>query len=669
MCVSICALHPLQIERIVVFAYFMSATLPEPSSEQLEALRAWRSGVNQVCVATAGAGKSTLLLHACAASDEPVLIVTYNKALQCEMDSKLDAPHCCFTFHGLASSYFCVAADDEALHAILDNGVEMRREPAYSRVCIDEAQDLKDVYVKLLQTMFDVRKVQWLIVGDPSQLLNDFDADDPARISFMQDPAVSFGADRPWSRTRLGTSRRLTGPVVRVANAMLDASIPPVIAGGKRDPVPVHICTMDPFNCSEVVVTWISVVRRIVPGASVMVLVARRRGNSAISTLVNTMSRCGIGVYVHGHDCESSAHPSKVTIVSWHSAKGLQCDASVVLGVEESSAHNPLHVALTRSQQHMLIVNSIRRPNRRLIESICDDAELVRLDGATRVLVRDGITPKPEVENVPMGVRDLSLWNLTGRGRVSSRYISPCHVPVTLCGPSSIAGEVSVSAITTVDSSRIYLRAVLLKYEYVETGSCRVINFMLSPVSPSSVDRKTFFENPSHAYLLSPGERESNLLPPYAYTLLRDIIDRGPRSVVDWVNIAVVAEGFCGYHHTMGALLPCDSWVDDAVFLNAFECLRVHMASMEKPVTFDTRWSCVVDGTTLHKRCFATTAAATVTVMYGEALTNGDRARACLVASLHPTVTRAVLLNLKIGTRHVFLVRDKMTLLRSLVSI
>jgi hypothetical protein len=38
------------------------------------------------------------------------------------------------------------------------------------------------------------------------------------------------------------------------------------------------------------------------------------------------------------------------------------------------------------------------------------------------------------------------------------------------------------------------------------------------------------------------------------------------------------------------------------------------------------------------------------------------------VAALHPTVTRAVLLNLKTGGRHVYEIRDKLALVKSLVN-
>ena len=646
----------------------MKTALPSPSTEQLAALDVWRAGGNQVCVATAGAGKSTLLLHACAASDEPVLIVTYNKALQTEMDANLALPHCCFTFHGLASSYFSVAPDDAALHAILDSGVRIKRPIEFTRVCVDEAQDLKDVYVALLAAMFDVDRVQWLIVGDPTQLLNDFDTDDPACISFMDRPEDSFGRTRPWTRTRLGTSRRLTEPVVRIANAMLDSSFQRVIAGGRCAPEPVHICTIDPYSCADIVVAWVRAVWHRVPAASIMVLVARRRGNAAISSIVNTLARCGVGVYVHGHDCESSAHASKVTIVSWHSAKGLQCDASVVVGVEDSSAHNPLHVALTRSRQHMLVINNIRRPNRRLIESIVDAPELVRLDPTTRALLAGGGAPPNEpAATSSVLVRDLSAWNMIGRGRVANELIVS-SIPATIATPMSVAGEESLSATTSVDTTRLYLRAVLMKHEYSEIGSCRVLDFILRPVSGARVDRATFFVNPNHAYVLPSGERESNLLPPYAYELMRNIPDGRSRCVSDWLNLAVMVDGFCGYHHTMGQLLPSDSWADESVFLGASKCLAAHMASIDKPVTYDTRWCRVVDGTTFHKRCFATTPTSVVSVMYGDAVTTSDRARACLVASLHPTVTRAVMLNLKTGTRHIYAIRDKLALLQSLVS-
>ena len=656
-------------------------SLPVASSEQVVALNVWNAGGNQVCVATAGAGKSTLLLHACALSAEPVLIVTYNKALQSEMDAKLQRPHACFTFHGLASAYFSVAPDDAALHAIVDSGAPLKRPLCFSRVCVDEAQDLKEVYVALLRSMVDVEAVQWLIVGDPTQLLNDFDADDPACISFMENPSDYFGKLRAWTRTRLGTSRRLTAPIVRIANAMLDPSIPRVTAGGACDPVPVHICTVDPYGCADLVVNWIVAVRRRVSGATVMVLVARRRGNGAVSTLVNTLSRRGIGVYVHGHDCEASAHPSKVTIVSWHSAKGLQCDASVVMGVEDRSAHNPLHVALTRSRQHMLVVNCIRRPNRRLIgwlsggvgaDADADVGEIVRMDEATRGLVTGGLPPVSDVAAAApasAAVRDLSGWNMIGRGRVANELIVSPSPPVTLYAPACVAGEESISAITIVDTSRLYLRAVLMQHEYTETGKCRLLDFVAHPASTCRVDRSSFFVNPNHAYLLPSGERESNLLPQYAYELLHRILgSRRVRSVVDWMNLAVMVDGFCGYHHTMGPMVPCDGWAEEGVFLHASQCLVAHMACMDKPVTYDTRWCRVVDGTTFHRRCFATTPSAVVSVMYGESVGAGDRARACLVAALHPSVTRAVLLNLKTGGQYVYEIGDKAALVNSLVS-
>lgn len=644
---------------------------PPPSPEQRVALDVWNSGENQVCVASAGAGKSTLLLHACAASDDPVLIVTYNKALQREMEAKIQCPHACFTFHGLASAYFSVAPDDATLHAILNSGVQMKHAPPFKRVCIDEAQDLKDVYVALLRVMFDVDHVQWMVVGDPTQLLNDFDPDDPARISFMQQPADSFGAARAWQHTRLGTSHRLTDPIVRIANGMLDPDIPYIVAGGRRDHAPVHICTTDPYNCADIVVKWIKAVHERDPGAAIMVLVSRRRGNAAISTIVNSLTRVNVGVYVHGHDCESSAHPSKVTIVSWHASKGLQCDASIVIGVEDTCAHNPLHVALTRSRQYMLIVNNARRPNRRLIEALVDDPALVRLDEATRSLVRHGVPAAPDQEATvrsPSAVRDLSAWNMIGRGNIANSLIV-CAPQITNYPPSAVAGEEAISATTSVDTSGLYLTAVLLKHEYSETGTCRILEFMLNPTTSSRVDRASFYDNPSHTYVLAPGARESNLLPPYAFELMRRITNGGSRSVADWLNLAVMVDGFCGYHHTMGSMLPCDAWRNDDVFAQASNCLTAHMASMDKPVTYDTRWCRDVDGTALHRRCFATTPTVAFSVMYGDSITPTDRARACLVATLHPTLTRAGLLNLKTGTRHIYAIRDKLALIKSLVSI
>jgi len=82
----------------------MNTSLPPPSAEQIASLDVWRAGGNQVCVATAGAGKSTLLLHACAASTEPVLIVTYNKALHAPHNACISAAaRDCVVLHELPS--------------------------------------------------------------------------------------------------------------------------------------------------------------------------------------------------------------------------------------------------------------------------------------------------------------------------------------------------------------------------------------------------------------------------------------------------------------------------------------------------------------------------------------------------------------------------------------
>ena len=96
---------------------FGPGTLPQPSREQDGVISIFEDSEENINVkACAGAGKSTLLQHLLAKSSVPVLILTYNKGLQIELEKKVPAPHVVSTFHALASSHFdAVCQDDDAL--------------------------------------------------------------------------------------------------------------------------------------------------------------------------------------------------------------------------------------------------------------------------------------------------------------------------------------------------------------------------------------------------------------------------------------------------------------------------------------------------------------------------------------------------------------------------
>ena len=146
--------------------------LPPPSPEQEVALAAWRAGRDQVVTAAAGSGKSTLLLHACACvPDEDVVVIAYNKPLATDMVLRLAEAGLhrarCFTFHGLASHVYRLTPDDVTMHEVVSEVESGALRPATqvraTRICLDEVQDMRNVFHRLLATIFDLRAVHSML--------------------------------------------------------------------------------------------------------------------------------------------------------------------------------------------------------------------------------------------------------------------------------------------------------------------------------------------------------------------------------------------------------------------------------------------------------------------------------------------------------------------------
>jgi len=377
--------------------------LPPPSPEQARAIEVWRSGENQVCSTATGSRKSTLLLHACAASDVPVLVLTYNKQLQLEVEARLESAnlpvaHQCRTFHGLCSQHLGPTPDDESMHAALQAGAEPAEPLRLTRVCVDEAQDLKQVYHSLLRALLgDLSSVQWLLVGDAVQMLNDYDPDDPALLTFMQAPEQHFGGTRAWCHTSLTVSFRLPPSIAEVVDAVREDG--GRLEGGARgDAAPVRFVALSNWRWADVLLPWIAHMRAAAPEFRVCLLVARRRNNPPLRTLVNALARHGIPVHINGLDvADARACVNNPVVVStWHALKGTECDAAALLGVDARSAHNPLHVALTRARTHLLVLlnrDSMHHGLMRAVDPAGEHPPLdVVCDAATR---RSAACPPP----------------------------------------------------------------------------------------------------------------------------------------------------------------------------------------------------------------------------------------------------------------------------------
>ena len=625
--------------------------LPSLSDEQQCAIDVWNRHENQVCSAAAGSGKSTLLLHACINSTEPVLILTYNKLLEVEMSAKLDSmnmtQHKCYTFHGLCSSIFSPTPDDETMHIILDNrGTYVQtKEVTQRRICVDESQDLKAVYVKLILALIS-RDAQWFLVGDEIQMLNDYDEDDPALLEFMQNPEKHFGEQRIWRRTRLSKSFRLTPLVTEFVNAMLEEG-EQLVSGNTQDPsVSVRVCTVGNWRWKDIILNWIRYVRSKNAKARIFVLVARKKNNPPLQLMVNAMSTRGIQVYIHGVDGQDTRiQQGKITISTFHASKGMQCDACAVLGVEDLDKHNPLHVALSRTKSELLVVQNSMRPRKQLIKTTSCLNNLVLDDATSSMNAESYVAP---LEYPQRTFKDLSNWS--ARGRCVSLHALVTDLSITDGANHNNVGKNKVEQLNRGqwgEVYQIYRLAAMMKFETENSGRCRFIDFMKTPVRYKNQDKENLILQKSHNYTVDSRVLDNNeLIPNFAWKILRTISDKGNKTVVDWCTLAAIALSWNKFHHTLSYTIPCD-WADEHTFSNCFEVLKQCLGGQIGQ--YDVRLVKQLDGFTFHCRCYFETATTVFSVIYADEITRSSRIETCIPLALHPTATSAYLINILTG--------------------
>lgn len=649
--------------------------LRPPSAEQASALAIWDARKSQACSAAAGSGKTALLLHACARSAEPVLVLTYNKLLQTETSRALAdcAPHAtCRTFHGLCTEHLGPAPDDQALHewigAVRRGGIQPAR-LGFARVVVDEAQDVKDVFVALLGTLLDLESVQWLLVGDEAQMLYDFDEDDPANLDVLRTPwRFLGGAESDWARSRLSVSYRLSEPVAAVANAVRAPLRATRGGGAEHDVVPGNADSMLPvrFACCTAW-EWLQTVRqylqavRAMSGAlsDVAVLVPSTRDSSPpLRKLVNGLAAGGVSVRVGRPG--GGPPGNSLTVSTYHAAKGAQFDFVVVIASDPRMSANALHVALTRARKHMLVVQDRRSPHMALLPADGLPAGLVQCDASWREWVRS----RPDV-CVPLEPRAPPLRRLNDAGRVAprGRCIALSGEVVVPGGRGEPAPPLEPLALPE-SAYRCYEHAIRMMCEHAASGDCRMLTLMLAPpqhVPPEKLE--AWLRAGRHDRALTVRASADELLPARARAALRRVAERG---AAGWLDAGTCAVLWNSFHHAVDELLPSSGWGDPAEVAGGAR--RVREALMgEDGLVHDAVCARELDGQLVHCRCSAASAEAVCSVVFADELGREATLAACVPLAVHPTAERALLVNARTGEVVRLGLRCKDTFLRALL--
>jgi len=205
-----------------------------PSTEQQIIIDHVKQGKNVVVDACAGSGKSTTILScALVLGKRKLLQLTYNRTLRHEVQEKvmeLQIPNMeVHTYHSLAYNYYHHDGQmDNGIRRIIREDVKPKTKlPEFDLLVVDEAQDMTNVYFRLLLKLIrdTQRPFQIMILGDKMQGLYDFKGADTRFLTFGQQcwNEVALLASRDFVCCTLKTSYRITVQMARfVNNALLD---------------------------------------------------------------------------------------------------------------------------------------------------------------------------------------------------------------------------------------------------------------------------------------------------------------------------------------------------------------------------------------------------------------------------------------------------------------
>lgn len=328
---------------------------------------------NLAIEAVPGAGKTHLIVEACK-DDVTSLVLAYNRELADGVVAALEQHGLtdratCTTFHALCGRCLGLARDDQQLLKHVEQAergvVAPRDVPDVRRIFIDEAQDVRELYVRLLRVL-RLTCAQIVVAGDENQLVYDFDPDFPATLTTLKTPHVAFGGS--WSRVRLHRSHRLTKPMCVFVNRLFGTCIESDRDGPEVDVrSPVNMYT-DLYDAIE----------DTLDGDDVLLLTDRKRGNRALKNMLNLASRRGKEVHIHGVSSTPDAR-RRVTCGTFWSAKGLEADTVVVL-LPGNAPFNATYVALTRARARLVVVIDRRDPHPLVCCAVAECPSLVRGD-------------------------------------------------------------------------------------------------------------------------------------------------------------------------------------------------------------------------------------------------------------------------------------------------
>ena len=408
-----------------------SKTIPNlfsPSEEQQKIIDALKNKQNVIVNAVAGSGKTTTILGiAKQMPDIKILQITYNKALKLEVEEKIKQQKLknikIYTYHGLCCGcYDHEARSDDKIIEILknDNKLKPRKTPIqYSIVVIDEAQDMCNIYFKLVYKFLkDINyKVNLLILGDNLQGIYEFKGADSRYLTLADKIFISHN---PFVKLTLNTSYRLTQTIARFINeVMMDKRIS-INAPKIGDPIKYFkINTNDANEIGDIAKIVINLIKDGEALADDFFILAPSIKNmKPLKYLENYLVRNNIQCFVpisEDTQLKDKIIKNKIVFTTFHQSKGRERPYCIIIGFDNSYfsyydkesdfnvCPNTLYVAASRASKQLILIEDIYNNTCSFIKMpyLVDGGIGVNKDGGVNISNSDKLDDKIE-ENISL---------------------------------------------------------------------------------------------------------------------------------------------------------------------------------------------------------------------------------------------------------------------------
>jgi DNA polymerase III epsilon subunit-like protein len=358
-----------------------------PSEEQMEIVNICGK-YNTIVNAVPGSGKTTTCFAISDAyPDERILLLTYSRSLKDDLVKNkpshifnIDA----YTFHGMCGKmYGKIIMNDVSMNKCINNDTRRKSSIRYDKILIDEAQDMTELTYRCVSIAIDTysnETTRVCVLGDENQCLYKYAGADSRYLKLADS---IFTNERIWARRPLSTSFRLTRQIATFVNKCILGydKIVAIRDGVKPIFVYANLLGNDNDACKIVVNKIREYIGMGYTADDIFILSRSVKGNTngghnntPISILANGIQNAmpNINIYSPMGDnktvLDTKCSNGKLVISSYHQSKGRQRKIVIVYGIDNWMNDNPmicpntLYVAMTRAQEHLVIVQSDKEP-------------------------------------------------------------------------------------------------------------------------------------------------------------------------------------------------------------------------------------------------------------------------------------------------------------------